>query len=282
VSKKGSTQEREPIPESGRLELCHAVSARTGKPCRAWACHGADRCWRPSHQTTRNSVGKRLGSFLRSNGLALCLALLSVLTSLVAGYYWNEGQEQRWRRRPSSVEVTHGAIPQGPSRRINVFVGTSSMHMPVQAKEHARLAVFGDAEFPYLEDQGGEVFVNALVEDPTGETVAILRGRQLFLAAGKENSIDYNIDADGLEVVDSDYRPLLQVHYFRDAPVVKMNGFFHAGGMWMVYSETTTNMHNTPPSNDERRLLRPWFRYPSWKYLGQRLVHPAIPSPGKQ
>lgn len=258
--------------------LCRAVSAKTGRPCRAWACRGADRCWRPSHQTKHISVIRRLESFLRSNGLTLSLALLS----LVAGYYWNEGQEQRWRRRPSSVELTHGAIPQGPTRRINVYVGTSSMHMPVQAREHARLVVFGDAEFPYLEDQGGEVFVNALVEDPSGETVAILRGRQLFLAAGKEDMIDYNIDADGLEVVDSDHLPLLQVHYFRSASLISMNGIFHAGGMWMVYGESTTNMHNTPPSSEERRLLRPWFRYPSWKYLGQRLVHPNLPSQGIQ
>lgn len=173
----------------------------------------------------------------------------------------------------------------------------------ITAKEHGSLEkgvtiIFGGAEIIFsnpaiwsgeyfcpikggLEDfpikvkiKNDQLFIALDLRDSSGNVIAKLYDNEWVLNEGYY--FQRNYDKSALEVIGNDDIPYLQIELFAHK-AIRICGVFHMGDHVMIVTESVAA--NKPFSSLKQLKddilsageLKPWFRYPSNKHLGERV-----------
>lgn len=143
--------------------------------------------------------------------MEITLALIGVIVSFVLGwftshYYYKKSYEK-------SLTTSHITMPRKIPviRNLPAIVRIGSNIAEIYPGNRFKI---GNSPFEIEVSKEGKILLHAEVRDTSGNVVALLRESELFVSPGL--SYDINSDNQAIEVVDEEFKPVLQVIKLRE------------------------------------------------------------------
>jgi len=149
----------------------------------------------------------------------------------------------------------------------NILIQTVS-----ELSEGINLRRFIDVGFDYpiqIRFKDKKVFISAEIKNEEGVTIAKIKDNQWVVNEDKMIAYDRNYNDYAFEVINSDLVPVLQV-------IVQGQNRIYIGGLFYFPKgkmlATPNGIIYNPSSEQIDKYIKPIFRYPSDKYLGQMVI----------
>lgn len=118
-------------------------------------------------------------------------------------------------------------------------------------------------------DLDGRLKVNSVIRNAEGQVVSRIDANQ-FRMTDNSRKYDFNFDRQVIEIIDAENRVILQVQL--EANVAHVKGVFYGQAKQLCVIDNTSMRFN-PKGNGSIPNIKPIFKHPGIKYIGQRIFN---------
>lgn len=198
-----------------------------------------------------------------SNSVKIVIVLLMIVTCL---YTW---VEYRNSLHIENYSKTAGKLyfPVNSKKDITLNFGGNKMISPNKVSNQ-----IGNDNFDiWIEDN--QLYLKLTVRDFNGDIIFYINGNDWKNISGQE----FNFDENGIEVLDSKGRVVLQLDYNSAENTITHYGLSYYGTnniLWNGKDSSGNSSTIINPNNlDSLTPLEPIFKYPTENYRGKRVIH---------